>query len=489
MVFSSLIFLYAFLPITLMLYAVGKKTNLRNYILLIASLVFYTWGEPVYVLILVAMTFIDWLSALLIQNVCEKVRTKKLALIITIAINLLIIGFFKYTGFFLSNVNAIFGVPETIPNIILPIGISFYTFQLISYVVDVYREEVPAQKKFSNLLLYSSLFYQCIAGPIVRYSDVQNEIENRRINFTEVCEGISRFSIGLGKKCLLANICGSLSDQLLVSDIFMNSPETVTAALSEVASRSAVGVFFGVLFYMLQIYLDFSAYSDMAIGMGLMVGFHFKENFNYPYIANSVTDFWRRWHISLSTFFRDYVYIPLGGNRKGKTRTYVNLLIVWFLTGLWHGASWNFVLWGLFFCIFLFIEKAGFSKLLKNAPKFVGVIYTLIVVYFGWILFRFSDFRFIPVVLKGLLGLNNNGFLDFETKALLNSNIVFIVIAIVSVTPVTKKLKEFIISKCDTHKKQTAFEIASIVIPVILLILSTLTLVGDSYNPFLYFQF
>ncbi len=489
MVFSSLIFIYAFLPITLMLYAVGKKTNLRNYILLIASLVFYTWGEPVYVLILVAMTFIDWISALLLQNVCEKKRTKKAVLIVTIALNLLIIGFFKYTGFFLSNINAIFGVPETIPNIILPIGISFYTFQLLSYVVDVYREDVNAQKKFSNLLLYSSLFYQCIAGPIVRYSDVQNEIENRKIDFTEICEGILRFSVGLAKKCLLANICGSLSDQLLVSDAFMNSPETVTAALSELASRSAVGVFFGILFYMLQIYLDFSAYSDMAIGMGLMVGFHFKENFNYPYIADSVTDFWRRWHISLSTFFRDYVYIPLGGNRKGKARTYINLLIVWFLTGLWHGASWNFVLWGLFFCAFLFIEKAGFSKILKNAPKFVGVIYTLIIVYFGWILFRFSDFRFIPVVLKGLLGLNGNSFLDFETKALLTSNIIFIIIAIISVTPVTKKVKELIISKCDTPKKQTAFEIASIVIPVILLILSTLTLVGDSYNPFLYFQF
>ena len=356
-------------------------------------------------------------------------------------------------------------------------------------MVDVYRQEVPAQKKFSSLLLYSSLFYQCIAGPIVRYSDIQNEIENRKIDFTEVCNGITRFSIGLGKKCLLANVCGALSDQLLVSDAFMNSPETVNAALSEVTSRSAVGIFFGVLFYMLQIYLDFSAYSDMAIGMGQMVGFHFKENFNYPYTANSVTDFWRRWHISLSTFFRDYVYIPLGGNRKGKAKTYVNLLIVWFLTGLWHGASWNFVLWGLFFCAFLLIEKAGLLKALKNAPSFVGVIYTLIIVYFGWILFRFSDFRFIPIVLKGLLGLNGNGFIDFETKALLASNIFFIIVAIISVTPASKKLKEFIISKCNTQKKQLTFEIASIIFPIIILLLSTLTLVGDSYNPFLYFQF
>ncbi len=489
MVFSSLIFIYAFLPVTLMLYAIGKKTNVRNYILLLASLVFYTWGEPVYVLILITMTFVDWFSALLIQGAQENVRRKKLVLSVAIAVNLLIIGFFKYTGFFLTNVNAIFGVPESIPKIILPIGISFYTFQLISYVVDVYREEVPAQRSFSSLLLYSSLFYQCIAGPIVRYADVQNEIENRRIDFSEVCEGISRFAVGLGKKTLLANVCGSLSDQLLVSDAFMSSAETANAALLELSTRSATGIFFGVLFYMLQIYLDFSAYSDMAIGMGLMVGFHFKENFNYPYIAGSITEFWRRWHISLSTFFRDYVYIPLGGNRKGRARTYLNLLIVWFLTGLWHGASWNFVLWGLFFCLFLMIEKAGLLKVLKNAPKFVGIIYTLITVYLGWILFRFSDFRFIPVVLKGLLGLNHNGFIDFETKTLLASNAIFIIIAVISVTPLAKKLKRLIALKCNTEKKQAAFEAAGIIIPIILLILSSLTLVGDSYNPFLYFQF
>ena len=489
MVFSSLIFIYAFLPITILIYAIGKKTSIRNYILLIASLVFYSWGEPVYVLILIGMTFIDWLSALIIQNACEKDRSKKAVLILTVITNLLIIGVFKYTGFFLSNVSAVFGVPETIPQIALPIGISFYTFQLISYVVDVYRNDVPAQKKFTYLLLYSSLFYQCIAGPIVRYADVENEIENRKIDFTEVCNGISRFAIGLGKKALIANVCGALSDQLLVSDAFMTSPETVNTALSEIASRSAIGIFFGVLFYMLQIYLDFSAYSDMAIGMGLMVGFHFKENFNYPYTASSITDFWRRWHISLSSFFKDYVYIPLGGNRKGKIKTYINILVVWFLTGLWHGASWNFVLWGLFFCLFLLIEKTVLLKALKNAPAFVGRIYALIVVYFGWILFRFSDYRFIPLVLKGLFGLNNNGFIDFETKTLLASNIFFILIAILSVTPISKRLKEIIISKCNTEKKQLVFEIISIAYPIILLILSTLSLVGDSYNPFLYFQF
>ncbi|MBR2876424.1 MAG: MBOAT family protein [Clostridia bacterium] len=489
MVFSSLIFIYAFLPLTLVFYALGQKNNIRNYILLVASLIFYTWGEPVYVLILIAMTFIDWVAALLIQNVCEKSSSKKTVLVITCIINLLFIGIFKYTGFFLSNIQAIFGIPEIIPQIALPIGISFYTFQLLSYVADVYRAEVPAQKKFSYLLLYSSLFFQCIAGPIVRYSDVEREIEHRTTNFPQICEGISRFTIGLGKKALIANICGSLSDQLLVSDAFMSSEETVAAALSELSARSAVGLIFGVFFYMLQIYLDFSAYSDMAIGMGLMVGFHFKENFNYPYTASSVTDFWRKWHISLSSFFRDYVYIPLGGNRKGKFKTYRNILVVWLLTGLWHGASWNFVLWGLFFCVFLLIEKAGLLKLLKRTPYFVGNIYTLIVVFFGWILFRFSDFRFIPVVIKGIFGLNNNGFIDFETKALLTSNLVFIVIAVISVTPLTKKLKKLIMAKCDTKKKKLAFDIISVIPPILILILSTIYLVGDSYNPFLYFQF
>ncbi len=489
MVFSSLLFLYAFLPLTLLFYVIARNTKQKNTILLIASLVFYAWGEPIYVFILIFLTFVDWAAALLIQNVADSDGKRKLLLIISCVINLLVIGVFKYTGFFLSNVKAIFGFPEIITEFVLPIGISFYTFQLISYVVDVYRREVPAQRKFSYLLLYSSLFYQCIAGPIVRYSDVEIEIENRSTNYTQIFEGITRFSIGLGKKALIANICGSLSDSLLVSDAFMYSSETVSAALAEISSRSAVGVFFGVFFYMLQIYLDFSAYSDMAIGMGLMVGFHFKENFNYPYTSTSVTDFWRRWHISLSTFFRDYVYIPLGGNRKGKIKTYLNLLIVWFLTGLWHGASWNFILWGLYFFIFLVIEKVGLLNLLKKSPSFVGRIYSLIVVFFGWILFRFSDFKFIPIVIKGLLGMNGNGLLDFETKALLSSNIFFIIIAVLSVTPLAKTIKEFLVKKCDTEKKKKVLFVLETAFPVIVLIFSTLALVGDSYNPFLYFQF
>lgn len=486
MVFSSLLFIYAFLPICLILYSLMKGINGKNIVLLIFSLLFYTWGEPVYVFVLIFMTFWDWFSALLIEK-AESESKQKLFLTLAVIVNLGLIGYFKYTGFILSNIQSIFGIPEIIPKIALPIGISFYTFQLLSYVIDVYRKEVPAQKNFFWLLLYSSLFYQCIAGPIVRYSDVQREINERKVNLTEVSMGITRFAVGLGKKALIANMCGSLSDQLLVSDALMSS--SFESAIAELSSRSALGLWFGILFYMLQIYLDFSAYSDMAIGMGLMVGFHFKENFNYPYIAKSVTDFWRRWHISLSTFFRDYVYIPLGGNRKGKFNTYRNLLIVWLLTGLWHGASWNFVLWGLFFFVFLVIEKIGLLKLLEKIPAFFSHAYLLIVVFFGWILFRFSDFRFIPVVIKGLFGLNGNAFIDFETKTLLIGNVIFIIVALFSVTPIIKRLAD----ACKRSEKGSApsviYKIASVIMPLAILFLSTLALVGDSYNPFLYFQF
>lgn len=486
MVFSSLLFLYAFLPICLIFYFLMKGINGKNIVLLIFSLLFYTWGEPVYVLLLIFMTFWDWFSALLIEKT-DSHSKKKFWLVLSVIVNLGLIGYFKYTGFVLTNIQSIFGIPEIIPKIALPIGISFYTFQLISYVIDVYREEVPAQKNFFRLLLYSSLFHQCIAGPIVRYSDVQREINDRKVNLPEVSMGVTRFAVGLGKKALIANVCGALSDQLLVSDALMSS--SFESAVAELTSRSAIGLWFGVFFYMLQIYLDFSAYSDMAIGMGLMVGFHFKENFNYPYIAKSVTDFWRRWHISLSTFFRDYVYIPLGGNRKGKFNTYKNLFVVWLLTGLWHGASWNFVLWGLFFFVFLVIEKVFLLKILEKIPSFFSHAYLLIVVFFGWILFRFSDFRYIPVVIKGLFGLNGNAFIDFETKTLLIGNIIFIIVAIFSVTPIVKRLG----AACQNSEKgsfpSVLYKFLSIALPLAILFLSTLALVGDSYNPFLYFQF
>lgn len=486
MVFSSLLFIYAFLPLCMAVYALCRNIKLKNVALLFFSLVFYAWGEPVYIGLLIFMTFCDWVSAIWIEKTQNTVG-KKAILAVACIINLGLIGIFKYTGFVLTNIQSIFGIPEVIPKILLPIGISFYTFQLLSYVVDVYRKDVPAQKNFFWLLLYASLFHQCIAGPIVRYKDVEYEILNRRFKAHEMVDGISRFTVGLGKKVLLANTCGTLSDTLLVSDTLIASASS--DALAELSSRSVAGLWLGVMFYMLQIYLDFSAYSDMAIGMGLMVGFHFKENFNYPYIAKSVTDFWRRWHISLSSFFRDYVYIPLGGNRNGTLKTYRNLLIVWFLTGLWHGASWNFVLWGLFFFLFLCIEKLGLLKILEKIPAVFSHIYLLIVVYFGWILFKFSDFRFIPVVLKGLFGQNGNPLMDFETKTLFVGNVFFIIVAILSVTPLVKTISDKLKSKTENKFLQFCYSALSIICPLILLFLSTIALIGDAYNPFLYFQF
>lgn len=487
MVFSSLLFVYGFLPICLALYASVKGIKAKNVILLIFSLIFYAWGEPVYIGILLLMTFSDWLIARLIDR-AQKRSSRKVLIVVACIINIGLIGVFKYTGFFLENIQSIFGIPEIIPQIVLPIGISFYTFQLLSYVIDVYRREVPAQKNFFWLLLYASLFHQCIAGPIVRYKDVDYEILHRKVKSREVVDGIVRFSVGLAKKAIIANFCGSLSDTLLVADSLI--AENSAAALAELSSRSVAGMWLGVLFYMLQIYLDFSAYSDMAIGMGLMVGFHYKENFNYPYMAKSVTDFWRRWHISLSSFFRDYVYIPLGGNRKGTLKTYRNIFLVWLLTGLWHGASWNFVLWGLFFCLFLVIEKIGLLKILNKIPSFFSHIYLLIIVFFGWILFRYSDFSFIPVVVKGLFGLNGNALLDFETKTLFLSNIFFIVIALIAVTPLMKNIALKLKPEKDSKKFfKVLYNGIGALVPIILLLLSTLALVGDSYNPFLYFQF
>jgi len=470
----------------MLLYALVRGNRAKNVVLLIFSLIFYAWGEPVYVLILIGMTFVDWGGARLLGR-AKTTGARKATLAAVCIVNLGLIGVFKYTGFLLTNVYALFGISAEVPKIALPIGISFYTFQLLSYVVDVYRGQVKPQRKFSTLLLYASLFYQCIAGPIVRYADVEKEILDRRATAEDVAAGVSRFAAGLAKKALLANSCGSLSDSLLVSDALLAKDRA--GALAELASRSSIGLWLGVLLYMLQIYLDFSAYSDMAIGMGRMVGFHFKENFNYPYASKSVTEFWRRWHISLSSFFRDYVYIPLGGNRKGRARTYLNLFIVWLLTGLWHGASWNFVLWGLYFFVFLVIEKVGFSKLLEKQPQIFSRLYLLLVVFFGWILFRFSDFACIPVVLKGMFGANGNVLIDFETKTLLLGNAVFLVVALVSVTPVVPALKRLLSRPTKTSFVGRFYTVSQAVLPAVLLFLSVMSLVGDSYNPFLYFQF
>ena len=478
LVFSSLLFLFLFFAVTMLVYCTMNTLDKKNIVLLVASLIFYGWGGPRYLVLLLLMCLISWISAILIYDYKENALLKKAFLIAGTSLQLGLLAYFKYAGFLLGNLQKITGFPEKIPEIVLPIGISFYTFQLISYVIDVYRGDVEPQRKYWLVLLYAGLFFQCIAGPIVRYRDVAEEIGDRRSRLSEVAAGINRFTIGLVKKAVFANSCAEIADAMF--------PQ----ALEGLKGIPALGIWTGVFMYMLQIYLDFSAYSDMAIGMGLMTGFHFKENFNYPYMSDSVTEFWRRWHISLSSFFRDYIYIPLGGNRKGQRRTMINMFVVWALTGLWHGANWNFILWGLFYYLFLVIEKNGFLDKLKTLHKSVGHIYTLAVVYFGWILFKFSSMPYLGHVLLGMFGLNKNGFINMEVKVNIQNNLFFMIAAVIACTPLLKNAY---------HKGRKKFgrilavryiymgiEVAG---PVILVILAAMALVGNSYNPFLYFQF
>lgn len=446
--------------------------------MLIFSLIFYAWGEPVYVLLLLFMTFADWLLSIYIEKQKPHSALAKLGVFLMAVINLGLLAVFKYGSFVLENIGYIVGKDFGDFSIILPIGISFYTFQLMSYVVDVYRRDVPAQRNFATLLLYVSLFHQCIAGPIVRYKDVCAELTERKATSQDIADGIWRFCFGLAKKAVLANTCGAIADTLLA-----------TGDNVALENLSVVALWVGILAYALQIYLDFSAYSDMAIGMGRMIGIHYLENFDYPYISRSVTEFWRRWHISLGSFFRDYVYIPLGGNRKGKLRTYINLFVVWFLTGLWHGASWNFVLWGLYFFVFITLEKMFLSKALSK-DRIVSHIYLVLVVYFGWILFKFEDTASIFAVLKGMFGLNGNSVTDFETNTLVMSNIFIILFCMLISTPIVKKIGTLVrYTYMDKKAVSVIYSVGRILIPLLLLAVSVISLVGDSYNPFLYFQF
>ncbi len=438
------------------------------------SLIFYAWAGIRYLPLLLGMTFICWFFALRIAGT-QEIKRRKLSLGIGVALCLLILGIFKYLTFILGEIQIFTGVPEVIPEIVLPIGISFYTFQLISYVVDVYRGDTQPQRKDWLLLLYSSLFHQCIAGPIVRYRDIADDINSRKTKPSEISVGITRFAVGLAKKAVLANGCAAIADKFFAADT--------------VGTASACGIWLGALCYMLQIYLDFSAYSDMAIGMGLMCGFHYKENFDYPYMADSVTDFWRRWHISLSSFFRDYVYIPLGGNRCSEFRQMLNLLAVWFLTGMWHGASWNFIIWGLYYFVFLLIEKfiwTDFTKLRHAIRR----VFALAVVFFSWVIFRFEDLSVLGSAFRGMFCLNHNAFHDAVTGLEFSNNIFFIIFCIIAVTPLGKYTKR-IFANIAKDKTPLLYVYAAVdaIIPIGLLVLSMMALAGNSYNPFLYFQF
>lgn len=470
MVFSSLVFLFAFLPIALLLYFLVPR-KWRNFILLIISLIFYAWGEPIYIVLMLFSTLVDFIHGLLVEKYSEQPKKAKLVVLSSVCINLGLLIFFKYSAFIIGNINALFGSQFSIPDIALPIGISFYTFQTMSYTIDVFRKDAPAQRNMIDLGAYVTMFPQLIAGPIVRYQTVAYQLNHRKETQSLFADGIWRFVIGLGKKVLLANNIGLLWDQISSTDI---------------ANLSVLTSWLGLLAFGLQIYFDFSGYSDMAIGLGKMFGFELLENFNYPYISQSITEFWRRWHISLGTWFRDYVYIPLGGNRKGKYRTYLNVFAVWFLTGLWHGASWNFVLWGLYFGIIITIEKAFLMNWLMNIPRFIRHVYALFLLLIGWGLFAFDNFEHLKTYFKVMFGLEGTGLYNQNTLYYLSSNAILLVILVIAATPLSK----IIYQKLRESKWNHTVELVVIpVTTVIILCLSTAYLVDSSYNPFLYFRF
>ncbi len=466
MVFSSTVFLLIFLPVVAGLYFLCPR-KARNALLLIVSLVFYGWGEPKYVVIMLFSTLFDYTNARLIgffQN-AGRHRAAKTVLIVDIVGNLGILGFFKYTDFAIDNINSLLSAGIPALGLSLPIGISFYTFQTMSYTIDVYRGIVKPQRNILNVGAYVTLFPQLIAGPIVQYKTVEQELMYRRESVFEASRGMQRFVVGLAKKVLIANQVGALWEQI--------------SALSEPTAMTA---WLGAAAFTFQIYFDFSGYSDMAIGLGHLFGFHFLENFEHPYESRTVTEFWRRWHISLSTWFREYVYIPLGGNRHGKARQILNLAIVWFLTGLWHGASWNFVLWGLYYAVLLIAEKLFLLRWLDRAPKWVGHVYTIFAFVMGWVLFAITDFSQLGQYVSAMF---TAPFADGTTLYLLRSNAVLLLAAVVGST--TGPLRLW--NRVENRLSDTGAVALRTLGVTVLLLLSVAFLVGDSYNPFLYFRF
>lgn len=466
--FSSLIFLFMFLPLALIIYYVSPKI-LRNFILFIVSLIFYAWGEPVYIVIMIFSTIFDYFNGVLIGKYRDRKGITKAIFINSIIVNLGILAFFKYYGFVMDNINTIFNLNIQVESLPLPVGISFYTFQTMSYVIDVYLGKVQAQKNIISFGTYVTMFPQLVAGPIVKYSDIDKQLQERNVTLDRFGEGMELFIRGLALKVLLANNIGLLWTSVKATSI------------SELTILTA---WIGIIAFAFQIYFDFRGYSAMAQGLGKMFGFDFPENFNYPYISKSVTEFWRRWHISLGSWFREYVYIPLGGNRTGLLKQLRNLLIVWFLTGLWHGANWNFIVWGLYFGLFVTLEKLFLLKWLKNRMSFIGHVYTLIVVLIGWVFFEFENLSVAMDFIGTMFGFNQSVFLDNKTLYYVTTNfMLFIVLAICS-TPFPKRAFGYI-----REKLKLPGSIGIPVLYVILAVLSTAYLVNDTYNPFLYFRF
>jgi len=468
MLFSSIVFLFTFLPAVMILYYL-LPVRFRNVILLLASLVFYAWGEPVYLFLMLLSILFNYFSGLDIARNLQDKRAAKRSLVFNLIINLAVLGFFKYEGFVLDTLNGILPVHISYHALPLPIGISFYTFQILSYIIDVYRGNVKVQTNLPNFALYVTMFPQLIAGPIVQYADVDEQLASREVSRTKFGEGSMYFIRGLAKKVLLANTSGMIFTE--VSGLAKDNIAVMTAWL-------------GAFAYMFQIYFDFSGYSDMAIGLGKMFGFEFNMNFNYPYVSKSITEFWRRWHISLSSWFRDYVYIPLGGNRVSKIKHIRNLLIVWFLTGLWHGAAWNFVAWGLYYGVILIIEKYLLSPVLDRLPDVVRHIYSIVLVVIGWVLFFSSSFGQAADYIRVMFGAGAHGFADRESMYLLTSNLILWLILIFGSTPLVHFRYEHMLR---TKKWNTT--IINSVVYVALFIVCIAYLVTETYNPFLYFRF
>ena len=458
MLFSSLNFIFVFFPLFLLIYYL-VPFKLKNIVLLIFSLIFYAWGEPKYIILLIIITLLDYICGIIIDKYKNNNKIKKIIMVFCVVSNLLFLIFFKYTNFIIDNINGL-GLHVKTLDIALPLGISFYIFQTMSYIIDLYKDKVPTERNFFNFLTYVSMFPQLVAGPIVRYEDVAKELKSRKIDFDSFAQGLFLFLTGLFEKVLIANNVGYLHS-LIVKDI---------------SNISLFTAWLGIISFALQIYFDFNGYSTMAIGMGKMLGFKYPKNFNYPYIATSITDFWRRWHITLSSWFRDYVYIPLGGNRVKKYRWLINIMTVWILTGIWHGASWNFVIWGVYFGIILILEKLFIGKIIDKLPSFFKHVYALFLILIGWLIF-FSDdlnllYNYIPKIFA------NSNIIDNEFIFYIKNYMIFLVSGILFSIPIVNKIN-----------KTRAIRIITVFVYVLLFVISISQLCSDSYNPFLYFRF
>ena len=473
MVFSNLFFMYAFLPLCMLLYFVSKNIHWKNAVLIVFSLIFYAWGEPVCIVVMLISVMANYFCGLLIDKFRDT-KYAKLGVILSLIVSLGLLATFKYTGFVVENLNNIlpFTIPK--PNITLPIGISFYTFQIISYILDAYWGKVKVQKNPLKFLVYVSLFPQLVAGPIVRYGVIEKEIDCRRTSLTDASEGITRFVIGLGKKVIIADNISTI-----VTTVF----GTAQVGYTDISALSVAGTWYGVILISLWYYFDFSGYSDMAIGLGRIFGFHFNENFNYPFICKNITEFWQRWHISLGSFFRDYLlYVPIFGKR----RQYLSLFLVWFCTGLWHGASWNYIIWGLYFGMFIFIERKIGNKKMKKMPKVLAHIYSLIVIAVGFGIFHFEDLGSLGNFFKSLVGLNGNPLIDITVKTSFMNNIFLIIAAVLFSMPIIPKIKKLITEKAAGLMVSGVFET---VCNALILVVSSIMLVNSTNHPFLYFRF